>query len=78
MCRLWDVDLNTLEATFLYNLTTVLGIDAAGGEQPHFKAAYSQGGLLYVASNTFEQVRLAVRGGRVARDACSDAHLTAI
>lgn len=65
---LWDVDLNTLEATFLYNLTTVLGIDAAGGEQPHFKAAYSQGGLLYVASNTFEQADgLGIQhGGRLA------------
>jgi len=50
----YEVDLNTLAVTMLYNLTITLDIDATL-EQPHFKAAHSSSGLVWVASNTFEQ-----------------------
>ncbi len=65
---LWEVDLVTLQTTLLVNLVTALDIPASAGEQPHFKAAYTMAGLLYVASNTFEQADYigVQHGGRLA------------
>ena len=40
----WEVDVNTLEVTKLYDLVTELDIDSAAGEQPHFKASHSVAG----------------------------------
>ena len=53
---LYEANVVTMEVTKLYDLADVLGINKMSGEQPHFKAAHtSVAGLLYVASNTFEQ-----------------------
>ena len=48
---LWEVNLTTLQVTHLFDLPSALGIP--DGEQPHFKAAHSMSGWLYVATNTF-------------------------
>jgi hypothetical protein len=52
---LYEVDVHTLAATKLADLVVELGIDAKGGEQPHFKAMHTINGQTFVASNTFEQ-----------------------
>lgn len=64
----FEADLVSLQVTQLFNLTEALGIPASGGEQPHFKAAHAIGGLVWVASNTFEQADgLGIQhGGRLA------------
>lgn len=65
---LWEVDLKTLEATQLFDLVTALNIPISSGEQPHFKAAHTMNGQLYVCSNTFEEADFTRRqsGGRLA------------
>lgn len=52
---LWECDLVALSCVQLFDLVTALNIPASQGEQPHFKAAHSMAGLLWVASNTFEE-----------------------
>lgn len=52
---LWECDITTLECTQLFDLVTALEIPASAGEQPHFKAAHTMNGTLYVCSNTFEE-----------------------
>ena len=52
---LWECSLVTLACTQLFDLVKALDIPASAGEQPHFKAAHTSSGLLWVASNTFEQ-----------------------
>eukprot|EP01062_Namystynia_karyoxenos_P005752 TRINITY_DN11990_c0_g1_i1.p1 TRINITY_DN11990_c0_g1~~TRINITY_DN11990_c0_g1_i1.p1 ORF type:complete len:508 (+),score=168.09 TRINITY_DN11990_c0_g1_i1:83-1606(+) len=52
---LWEVDItpsSPLKARYLFDVVKELAIPS--GQQPHFKAAYTQGGQLYVASNTFD------------------------
>ena len=63
---LWSVNLATLEVVQLFDLVTALQIPAS--EQPHFKAAHTMGGKLYVASNTFQEDDFigAQHGGRLA------------
>ena len=65
---LWECDIVQLNCTQLFDLVAALDIPAAAGEQPHFKAAHAMSGLLWVASNTFEQADgLGVQhGGRLA------------
>lgn len=65
---LWECDLNTLNCTQLFDLVAALGIPASEGEQPHFKAAHTMSGKLWVGSNTFEQAdALGLQsGGRLA------------
>ena len=48
---LFEVDLQSLEATELYDLVSVLGIQG----QPHFKGMHSAQGKLVVANNTYEE-----------------------
>lgn len=68
---LWEVDLVTLEVTLLFDMITALGMCAyptACPEQPHFKAAHTGGGRLWVATNTYEEedsLRIQ-HGGRLA------------
>jgi hypothetical protein len=50
----WQADVTTLEVTQLFNLVTELNINSAV-EQPHFKATHTMAGVVYVASNTFNQ-----------------------
>jgi len=66
---LWECSLLTLECVQLFDLVTALNIPASAGEQPHFKAAHTMAGKLWVASNTFEQADgLGIQhGGRLAR-----------
>lgn len=52
---LWECSLLTLDCTKLFDLVSALSIPASAGEQPHFKAAHTMAGKLWVASNTFEQ-----------------------
>lgn len=49
---LFEVDVDTLEATQLFDLVEELGIDAG---QPHFKGMHSGQGRLVVANNTYEE-----------------------
>ena len=65
---LWDCDLVSLNCTQLFDLVKELDIPAAAGEQPHFKAAHTMNGTLWVCSNTFEENdALGVQhGGRLA------------
>ena len=68
---LWEVDLTTLKATQLFDLIHALDMcsyPTMCPEQPHFKAAHSMGGLLWVATNTYEQEdSLSIQhGGRLA------------
>jgi hypothetical protein len=66
---LFECDIvSSLNCTQLFDLVTALDIPASAGEQPHFKAAHTMSGLLWVASNTMEQadgLGLA-HGGRLA------------
>ena len=52
---LWDCDLVSLNCTQLFDLVKELDIPSASGEQPHFKAAHTINGTLWVCSNTFEE-----------------------
>jgi hypothetical protein len=68
---LWEVDLVTLVTTQLFDMVKALDMCAfptACPEQPHFKAAHTMAGLLYVATNTYEeQDALRIQhGGRLA------------
>jgi hypothetical protein len=65
---LWECSLVTLAGTQLFDLVAALDIPASAGEQPHFKAAHTSGGLLWVASNTMEQADALglAHGGRLA------------
>jgi hypothetical protein len=65
---LWDCDLVALNCTQLFDLVKELDIPAAEGEQPHFKAAHTMSGTLWVASNTFEESDAlgSQHGGRLA------------
>ncbi len=49
---LFEVDVKTLAATQLFDLTRELDID---GGQPHFKAAHTAQGRLVVANNTYDE-----------------------
>lgn len=49
--KLFEVDLSSLEATELYDLTQEFGIQG----QPHFKGAHTAQGRLIVANNTYEE-----------------------
>jgi len=62
----WEVNLVTLAVKQLFDLTVAL--DLPPGEQAHFKAAHTVGGLTYVATNTYEQADDLglVHGGRLA------------
>ncbi len=68
---LWEADLTTLVVTKLFDLVSALDMcsyPASCPEQPHFKAAHTMAGLLYVATNTYEEedsVRIQ-HGGRLA------------
>jgi hypothetical protein len=62
--RLYEVDVRTLEVREVADLRTVLKIE----ERPHFKGAYTAGGRLVVANNTYDagdQTR-GYGGGRLA------------
>lgn len=63
---LWEADLETLNVTKLFDLPEVLGMPPH--EQPHFKAAHSVSGWLYVATNSFfeDDYLGQVHGGRLA------------
>lgn len=50
---LFEVDVKTLEATRLANLTEMLEIPK--GAQPHFKGCFSAQGKLVVANNTYDE-----------------------
>ena len=65
---LWECSLVTMACTQLFDLVQALNIPAAAGEQPHFKAAHTMSGLLWVASNTMEQADYLgeAHGGRLA------------
>lgn len=68
---LWEVDLVTLTATKLFDMITALDMcnyPTLCPEQPHFKAAHSMAGKLWVATNTYEQEdALSIQhGGRLA------------
>ena len=65
---LWECDLLSLNCTQLFDLVSALDIPASQGEQPHFKAAHTSNGILWVASNTFEQADALglENGGRLA------------
>ena len=68
---LWEVDLVTLEAVQLFDMIKALDMcnfPITCPEQPHFKAAYTGGGKLWVATNTYEeQDELSIQhGGRLA------------
>ena len=55
---LWEVDLITLQVTQLFDMIKALDMcnfPTSCPEQPHFKAAHSMAGLLYVATNTYEE-----------------------
>lgn len=68
---LWEVDLTTLVVTQLFDMVKALGMcsyPTACPEQPHFKAAHTMAGLLYIATNTYEEedaLRIQ-HGGRLA------------
>lgn len=68
---LWEVDLVTLAVTQLFDMVKALDMcsyPTSCPEQPHFKAAHTMAGLLYVATNTYEeQDALRIQhGGRLA------------
>jgi hypothetical protein len=78
---LFEVDLHTLTATEICNLTYELGIfsekrpgwtgkakDGHQSPQPHFKAIHSSHGLVYAANNTYDEQDLSSeqRWGRLA------------
>jgi hypothetical protein len=68
---LWEVDLITLTTTKLFDMITALDMcnyPTLCPEQPHFKAAHSMAGKLWVATNTYEQEdSLSIQhGGRLA------------
>ena len=68
---LWEVDLVTLETTKLFDLISALDMcsfPTKCPEQPHFKAAHSMAGRLWVATNTYEEEdELSIQhGGRLA------------
>lgn len=65
---LYEVDLVSLKVTQLFDLVQALNIPANQGEQPHFKAAHTMAGQLYVATNTFEEADYLgnQHGGRLA------------
>jgi hypothetical protein len=68
---LWEVDLLTLNVTQLFDLIPALDMcnfPTLCPEQPHFKAAHSMAGKLWVATNTYEQEdALSIQhGGRLA------------
>ncbi|EDQ88254.1 uncharacterized protein MONBRDRAFT_9225 [Monosiga brevicollis MX1] len=65
---LYECDVHRMNCTQLFDLVAELNIPKSEGEQPHFKAAHSMAGKLYVATNTFEENDyLGVRhGGRLA------------
>jgi len=49
----WEVNVHTLEATLIANLTEVLEIPE--GAQPHFKGGYTAQGRVVVANNTYDE-----------------------
>lgn len=51
--KLFEADLQTLEATQLFDLNKELKVPA--GAQPHYKGAFSAQGRLVVANNTYEE-----------------------
>lgn len=51
---LFECDVYSLQCTQLFDLVKELNIPA--NQQPHFKAAHSVSGQLFVASNTFDEV----------------------
>lgn len=55
---LFECDVYQMNCTQIFDLVKELNIPASAGEQPHFKAAHSVQGRLFVASNTFEEVRI--------------------
>ena len=65
---LWECSVVTMACTQLFDLVKALDIPASAGEQPHFKAAHTMSGTLWVASNTMEQADYvgAQHGGRLA------------
>ena len=68
---LWEVDLVTLQATVLFDMMKELQMcefPVACPEQPHFKAAHTMAGTLWVATNTYEEEDdLSIQhGGRLA------------
>ena len=80
---LWEVDLVTLKATQLFDMVKALGMceyPVQCPEQPHFKAAHSMAGKLWVATNTYEQEdALSIQhGGRLASWDGSSANWTIV
>jgi hypothetical protein len=64
---LWDCSLVDMQCVQIFDLVQALNIPASI-EQPHFKAAHTMNGTLYVGSNTFEQADALglASGGRLA------------
>ncbi|XP_071113413.1 uncharacterized protein [Haliotis cracherodii] len=65
---LWECNVYNLTCVQLFDLVQTLGIPAAAGEQPHFKAAHTMNDRLVVTSNTFEEADFegVQDGGRLA------------